>query len=1192
MRKFLFVLLCFILFFIPFFWLKPGEMDLGGDTSRLYFYDPLSYLSSLSLFGISSSGVGGETISYYGIPYIYSLALLKKFFSSPTTLISLNNGLSLSLGFVSVYLFVKELLKSANYKKNILEYSALVAGLFYVFSPTLILGWDKAILTHNQVFLNPLIGFLNLKFLLTRDKRFLIFLLLITFIFSHNFDYVAAPPFFAFFPLTFLFIFLYVKYIRKLTLRLKDIVIALVLFILLHAYHLLPHIMSLTSSESSINNALFSETAKFSRGLDYFSAIAPSIKPSLNFMNLPQMAELGPFHFAFIIFPVLLFIGFLWNNGKSFLLSGIFFLITFFFVTASITTIGLNAYKSLFHIPGFSMFRNFFGQWAFVFIFFYSLLLGQALAIITQKIGQKKSYFIYTIIVLLLTLNSWPFLNGSLFNKIHWQSKQVKITFQMDPEYEDVLTYFRTLPIDGKVLSFPLPGPGYQILAGKDGGAYQGPSTISYLAGKNDFTGYDGLIPFNEIFIELVKNSDYSGLEKLFSILNIKYIFHNSDPYIYDDTFPKYPYDYVRDYMPNTQNEYEKFLKKLPIKKVKSFGGKYHIYEVKNYLPHIYTADSHIYASDALTPYFGLNSGKSVRSLVFTHEAYPENNAPVVLEAKNTNPLNEILNNYHLHVPGPFISKRSDNILYPFVVAREKNSLRAKVKSPTEYIDFSLLYLSKRVLELEKYKDTPITHKDFVEPKLWELHKWKNYYSWESNLTRYESAMQSLILWTTSVRVPESTRNAMRIRVNQSLYRHEMDLSRIIGESNYEDKNKKYLTAQKNKIFGKLYAYLDIKPNDISKTSYRLELPKNTTGKYETFLKSRLSEPLDASAYTITLQGNTLNPIDDSLKNTTLQFDDADIRNQNVDIVLKYTPKNLTADSKWNGVGTVQEQNQETLLSIDNQFGRGGFSRKIAGYRPNTQYVVTFDYYTEGADLVFKLYEKQKGKDKNSTTFYFNNNLSSKTWKTVQSIVNSAPNSLEGHIHFSANSDQELSKLHIKNLSVSEVSNERLIFSKIVLSPRKKQLPKIKFKKINSTKYKIYVYGAKDPYFLVFSEAFNRKWKVFTNNKKVEPPKNISVSYFNGEINELEHTSTFINSSIFETLEKDVIDEKNHFLGNGYANAWKINPADVGRQEDYELILEFYPQRNFYIFFLISLTTAFSLLIYLLISFKNNHEKN
>ena len=145
----------------------------------------------------------------------------------------------------------------------------------------------------------------------------------------------------------------------------------------------------------------------------------------------------------------------------------------------------------------------------------------------------------------------------------------------------------------------------------------------------------------------------------------------------------------------------------------------------------------------------------------------------------------------------------------------------------------------------------PVTYKNFEEPKLWEFHKWKNYYSWESNLTRYKSDMQALITWIATVDTSESIRNVMKIKVNENLFQHEIHLSNIIHDSNYDDKTKKYLIFQKNKIFNTLYQSLDIKPSDISKISYTLELPKDTSGEYEIYLKGQMNELLYPSDYKI-----------------------------------------------------------------------------------------------------------------------------------------------------------------------------------------------------------------------------------------------------------------------------------------------------------------------------------------------------
>lgn len=60
-----------ILFIIPFFWLKPGEIDIGGDSSRLYFYDPMAFLKNVAWYGISTQGTGVIEPNYFYIPFVF-----------------------------------------------------------------------------------------------------------------------------------------------------------------------------------------------------------------------------------------------------------------------------------------------------------------------------------------------------------------------------------------------------------------------------------------------------------------------------------------------------------------------------------------------------------------------------------------------------------------------------------------------------------------------------------------------------------------------------------------------------------------------------------------------------------------------------------------------------------------------------------------------------------------------------------------------------------------------------------------------------------------------------------------------------------------------------------------------------------------------------------------------------------------
>ena len=73
------------------------------------------------------------------------------------------------------------------------------------------------------------------------------------------------------------------------------------------------------------------------------------------------------------------------------------------------------------------------------------------------------------------------------------------------------------------------------------------------------------------------------------------------------------------------------------------------------------------------------------------------------------------------------------------------------------------------------------------------------------------------------------------------------------------------------------------------------------------------------------------------------------------------------------------------------------------------------------------------------------------------------------------------------------------------------------------------------------------------------------ASYFGGQIKEETHRMVFLEPATFETWGRRPIAEERHYLVNGYANSWYITPDEVDYQKDYELIVEFWPQRLFYL---------------------------
>lgn len=620
MKKYLpVIVISLLLFIIPFFWLKPGEMDLGGDNTRLYYYDPVSFIKYLGLYNISQVGKGVIIPEYFYLPYVGILAFLKQFLSS-TILIDMSNGLKLSVGFASMSMIVYELIGGGNNKKQTNWYAmvaSVLAGLFYIFSfgsIKMAFFWDRALITHSQIFLNPLMFYLLLKYMITQQGTYLWISILISFIFSPNFSPISAPPLFSFYPLAGTYIYVYTKFIdnwRRINYRM--ILHGLVLFLGVQAFHLFGETVNVLDRSSIVNAKIFDSNEILAGGLGYFTAISGSGKAILSYL-LPS--EYRILQLISWVAPVVIITGFLFNSivRKKYLLTAVFFFITFFFVTANITHVGFEFYRTLFYIPGFSMFRIFFEKWAFVYIFFYAILfgLGSYVLLTNLKILYRRIFILMT--VLLFVISATPFLLGWPVNKIIiGGSKNIPSVIQFDSKYEETLQYIRNLPTDGKFLVFPLTDYFRQLIYGKHGGVYEGPSTISFLTDKYSFVGYQDFgyqkndpAPYAELIMKYSREKDYQRLQRIFNTLNIRYIFHNSDPRIYEETYyPGGDYSYMRTSLPKTQLEYEEFIQKFPVKEIYK-NGSYKIYEMDDseynpivYIPQgIYVSDKVLYDKD------------------------------------------------------------------------------------------------------------------------------------------------------------------------------------------------------------------------------------------------------------------------------------------------------------------------------------------------------------------------------------------------------------------------------------------------------------------------------------------------------------------------------------------------------------------------------------------------------------------
>ena len=95
----------------------------------------------------------------------------------------------------------------------------------------------------------------------------------------------------------------------------------------------------------------------------------------------------------------------------------------------------------------------------------------------------------------------------------------------------------------------------------------------------------------------------------------------------------------------------------------------------------------------------------------------------------------------------------------------------------------------------------------------------------------------------------------------------------------------------------------------------------------------------------------------------------------------------------------------------------------------------------------------------------------------------------------------------------------------------------IMYEKIDPTRYVVHV-NAFDSFFLVFSESYHKNWIAYTNGEQIP--------------------------------------NEQHFMANSYANAWYINKTG-----SYDIVLEFWPQKLFYIGSVTSVTTIILCTLYI-----------
>lgn len=236
------------------------------------------------------------------------------------------------------------------------------------------------------------------------------------------------------------------------------------------------------------------------------------------------------------------------------------------------------------------------------------------------------------------------------------------------------------------------------------------------------------------------------------------------------------------------------------------------------------------------------------------------------------------------------------------------------------------------------------------------------------------------------------------------------------------------------------------------------------------------------------------------------------------------------------------------------------------------QYFLGFSYQTHGSKHAVAGYSIQFGDDKEAAVSGILDGTNDQ-WHDY-AIFFSAPeqaSNLRIYLYAYQTEDFDENRVYYDNLTLKQVPQVNNIYITSSNETGEYAEPwQITFDLINPTKKLVHIKGATTPFYLAMSESYHPQWQAQFNNERV-----------NG----------FFRSWV-PWVKPDVIADDHHFELNGFLNGWYIDvnehcatkalcTKNADGSYDMELVLEFTPQRWFYLGLLISGTTLLGCIGYL-----------
>jgi hypothetical protein len=562
-RRVILLIIIIVLFLAPLRWFPKDSLDVGGDDSRLFFLAPENFVNNLSLYCWNSyNALSSEYTPWYGFPFVLIPLLLKKIGLPVGLRYMVFYGMTLSLSFLSCYLFIKEMLLRLDLTEANRWLSSVLGSLIYLFSPIVFMvDWQTRLPEIYGLFLYPLLVYFFMLALRKRKPIFLIFGAMALSIFSVAM-YMAVPWFLGFMigALPIIIGVILVQADRRVALKYLIIYVGLCSLLNMHWILIL------------IDNTFLSKVALVTYGGSFAAGSIYEFAHNIQFMNvyysflmLPAreyysgtiFGDFVPYcnSLLFLILPLTFITALIKSNREArklllWLMAPV--IILFYLITVSITDLGSAFFATLLNnVFGFVMFKNFQTKFSIGFSFFYAVLIAASLAVILRSSFSnilKKGFII--ILILPFLMPAIPLLRGDLVGTSPGKLFHEDTCVSLPENHLEALEVIKKDEDVSRVLIFPLARYLFMTTKCDNNSYYIGLPYIKPLILKDCIEGFSSFTTPNypdlpNVAYKIYDNKDYDVFLRLLGMMNIKYV------YSYNEVAPEtaqmflYKYSYL-----------------------------------------------------------------------------------------------------------------------------------------------------------------------------------------------------------------------------------------------------------------------------------------------------------------------------------------------------------------------------------------------------------------------------------------------------------------------------------------------------------------------------------------------------------------------------------------------------------------------------------------------------------------------